>query len=63
MKKREELYEQLRQELEAWEASQRDQKDGYEYERSFVELWRKLGQEVLQSSLGRIPGSRNEKKE
>ena len=52
----------LRRELELWEAGQKNQKDGYEYERSFVELWRKLGQQVLQESFGKLPKSRNEKK-
>lgn len=60
---REELFEALRRELELWEKGQKNQKDGYEYERSFVEVWRKLGQQVLQESLGKIPKSRNEKKE
>lgn len=58
----EELIKALRRELELWEASQKDQQDGYEYERSFVELWRKLGQQILQASLGKVPKSRNEKK-
>ncbi len=60
---REELFERLRQELELWESSQQFQQDSYEYEQSFVALWRKLGLEVLQESLGKIPKSRNEKKE
>jgi len=60
---REELFEALRRELELWDAGQKDQQDGYEYERGFVELWRKLGQQVLQESLGEVPKSRNEKKE
>ncbi len=60
---RRELYDQLQTELEAWHQSQTDQQDGYEYERSFVELWRKLGQDVLQESMGRLPKSRNQKKD
>ncbi len=58
-----ELYDQLQAELEAWHAQQHDQQDGYEYERSFVELWRKLGQDVLQESMGELPKSRNKKKD
>ena len=58
-----ELYDQLQAELEAWHQSQHDQQDGYEYERSFVELWRKLGQDVLQESMGELPKSRNKKKD
>ncbi len=60
---RRELYDQLQAELEVWHQSQTDQQDGYEYERSFVELWRKLGQDVLQESMGRLPKSRNQKKD
>ena len=60
---RRELYDQLQAELETWHQSQTDQQDGYEYERSFVELWRKLGQDVLQESMGRLPKSRNQKKD
>lgn len=59
---REELYEKLKERLELWYNSQEDQTDGYEYERSFVELWRRLGQEVLQESMGDLPRSRNQKK-
>ena len=60
---RTELYDQLIAEIEAWHTSQHDQQDGYEYERSFVELWRKLGQQVLQESMGEVPKSRNQKKD
>ena len=35
---RNELYDQLIAEIEAWHSQQQDQQDGYEYERSFVEL-------------------------
>ena len=59
---RQELYDQLQAELEAWHQSQHDQPDGYAFEQSFVERWRKLGQNVLQESLGEVPKSRNQKK-
>lgn len=52
------LYDQLIAEIEAWHSQQQDQQDGYEYERSFVELWNKLGQQVLQQSMGELPRSR-----
>lgn len=58
-----EIIERLKREIELWEESQKGQKDGYEYEKSFAELWRKLGLELLQNSLGKVPKSRNEKKE
>ena len=60
---RRELYDQLQAELEAWHQSQNDQQDGYAYEKSFVELWQRLGQDVLQESMGELPQSRNKKKD
>ena len=57
-----ELYDHIRQELEHWYESQQDQTDGLEYEGSFVELWRHIGQEVMQESMGDIPKSKNKKK-
>ncbi len=45
-----------------WFSGQQGQTDGYQYEKSFVECWRSVGREVFQESLGRIPGSKNEKK-
>ena len=60
---RQELYDQLQAELEAWHAQQHDQQDGYDYEKSFVELWQRLGHDVLQESMGPVPKSRNQKKD
>jgi hypothetical protein len=60
---RNQLYDQLIAEIEAWHSQQQDQQDGYEYERSFVELWNKLGQQVLQQSMGELPKSRHKKKD
>jgi len=37
-------------------------KNGYEYERSFVEQMQKLEKELFQGSVGEIPNSRNLKK-
>ena len=59
---RNQLYDQLIAEIEAWHGQQQDQQDGYEYETSFVELWHKLGQQVLQESMGALPESRHKKK-
>jgi len=60
---REEFYNQLKAELETWQNEQKDQQDGYEYEKSFVELWQRLGQEILQESMEELPKSRNQKKD
>lgn len=56
------ISELVKKEVSAWFSKQQGQKDGYEYEKSFVECWRSIGNKVLQESLGHIPGSKNEKK-
>ena len=48
--------------LQAWESSQQRQVSGYEYEKTFVEMWQKLGAEVFQQSMGEVPCNRNLKK-
>lgn len=35
----------------AWKASQQDQTDGYEYERSFLEFTRLMNKELLEMSI------------
>lgn len=56
------LSELIKKEVSAWFLNQQNQTDGYEYEKTFVECWRSVGQKVLQQSMGKIPGSKNEKK-
>lgn len=56
------IAEMVKKEVAAWFASQQGQTDGYQYEKTFVECWRSVGQKVFQESLGKIPGSKNEKK-
>ena len=56
------ISELVKKEVSAWFSKQQGQTDGYEYEKSFSECWREVGKKVLQESLGRIPGSKNEKK-
>ncbi len=58
----EKIVEMVKKEVAEWFASQQQQTDGYEYEKTFVECWRAIGQKVFQESLGKIPGSKNEKK-
>jgi len=48
--------------LKAWKASQKGQTDFYEYEKSFVETWLKLGKEVLQDGLDNGNYKKNTKK-
>jgi hypothetical protein len=58
-----ELQEHIRREIEAWHQSQQGQTSGYEFEKTFVETGMRLGQEVFQEQLGRLPKSRNQKKD
>lgn len=58
-----ELQEHLRREIETWNVRQTDQTSAYDFEKSFVETWTALGQQVLQEHVGTVPKSRNEKKD
>lgn len=58
-----ELQEHIRREIEAWNQSQQDQTSAYDFEKSFVETWMRLGQEVFQEHMGPVPKSRNQKKD
>lgn len=59
---RDEFFEAIKAEIKSWEKSQKNQVDGYEYERSFSEMMQKVGQQILQESMGDLPKSRNAKK-
>lgn len=61
-KKNHSILEELEQAYTQWGISQQGQTSGYEYERSFVEMWQKLGNKFLQNSVGKLSGSRNKKK-
>ncbi len=54
--------EKFESHLRKWIKSQAGQTDGYEYEKSFVELMRQVSQETLQLSLGEAPKSKDKKK-
>ena len=56
------ISEMIKKEIAQWFQSQQGKTNGYEYEKTFVECWRSVGQKVFQESLGKIPGSKNEKK-
>lgn len=52
----------VQQHYQDWEQSRQRQTSGYEYEKSFVEMWKQLGQQVFQQSIGQIPNDKNQKK-
>ncbi len=58
----EQLNSKFAEQYRQWEKSQQGQVSGYEYEKSFVEMWQKLGQHVFEQSMGAIKKSRNTKK-
>ena len=56
------ITQKIAQELKVWKESQKGQTDFYEYEKTFVELWLKLGKEVLQDGFGDGIYKKNTKK-
>jgi hypothetical protein len=45
-----------------WESNASRMENGYEYERSFIEMNKKIQRETLEISTGKIPKSKNQKK-
>ena len=58
----EQLKMNFSEKYQEWEKNQHGQTSGYEYEKTFVEMWQQLGHQVLQQSMGEIKKSRNTKK-
>ena len=58
----EQLKLKFAEQYEQWEKSQQGQNSGFDYEKSFVEMWQELGQEMFQQSMGGLKKSRNTKK-
>ena len=56
------LLASITKKIEQWENSTERMESGYAYEKTFVEMWQSLGQEVMQQSIGKTPKSRNGKK-
>ena len=52
----------MSQEVDQWLEIQDKIEDGYEYEEKFLEASRKMSALLLTRSMGKIPGSRNQKK-
>ena len=56
------LLARITEKIEQWENSKERMASGYAYEKTFVEMWRSLGHDVMQQSIGEVPKSRNGKK-
>ena len=52
----------LSSKYQQWESSQQGQTSGYDYEKTFVEMWQQLGHQLLQEGVGKLKASRNLKK-
>ena len=52
----------MSQEVDQWLEIQDKIEDGYEYEEKFLQAARKMNRILLTRSMGKIPGSRNQKK-
>lgn len=48
-------------ELDVWLSEEATIKDGYEYEKRYIEFAQKISRTILLTSLGKQPGSRNKK--
>jgi hypothetical protein len=53
-------FEILSKRIDEWE--NKPKSDGYEYEKSFIEVMQGLNQDLLQLSVGTLPKDRNVKK-
>ncbi len=56
------LSELITRKIKQWHQSQQGQTDGYEYERSFNEMIQSIGKDILQQSIGTLPGNHKLKK-
>jgi hypothetical protein len=58
----EDLLKVMVQCYQEWEQNPQRQASGYEYEKTFTDMWQRLGNKVFQQSLGKIPADKNAKK-
>jgi hypothetical protein len=52
----------MQKHYQEWEQNPMRQTSGYEYEKSFTEMWQALGNKVLQQSVGKLSTDKNAKK-
>ena len=58
----EEIIQTMLSRYQNWENNPERQRSGYQYEKSFTEMWQTLGREVFQRSIGDVPKDKNSKK-
>ena len=49
----------MQQHYQEWEQNPQRQSSGYEYEKTFTEMWQTLGNKVLQQSMGKLSTDKN----
>lgn len=59
---KEAIMQSLSEEIDKWLDKQQNITSGYEYETAFIKAVRNMNKIVLEKSLGKLPGSRNDKK-
>ena len=53
---------QMLERIQQWHRGQQSQTSGYEYERSFDQMWTQMGNELMQESIGELPADKRKKK-
>ena len=59
---KEKMADRLKELISQWENNPERKRNGYEYEKTFVEMIRKFETELLQESVGESPKNKNLKK-
>jgi hypothetical protein len=58
----EDILKIMQQRYQEWEQNPQRQTSGYEYEKTFTEMWQGLGNKIFQQSIGSLPRDKNRKK-
>lgn len=58
----ENLLQMMQQHYQKWEQNPQRLVSGYDYEKTFTEMWQSLGAKVLQQTMGSLPRDKNAKK-
>ncbi|MGB1284386.1 MAG: hypothetical protein ACPG44_07970 [Polaribacter sp.] len=62
MTRKEQALKVFEDNYDQWENNPTRMESGYDYESTYTEMMQKVGQEVLQVSVGKVPKSKNSKK-
>ena len=59
---KEKMADRLKELISQWEKNPARQRNGYDYEKTFVDMVRQFEKELFQESVGESPGNKNLKK-